>query len=206
MPKIKVKRASTTIDMTAMCDVSFLLLTFFILTATAREPEPLQVDTPASVVSMPVPESNLGTLTVGDNGKIFFGVVGQRVRERMLERISEKYSVGFSAEERQTFSNLESFGTPIGGLKQLLAMESGARNKPGAQPGIPADSADNQLKEWILAARYATKELNNADMRIAIKGDAKEQYPSIKKIIDVLQDQKINKFSLVTSLRGGVEE
>ncbi len=206
MPKIKVKRASTTIDMTAMCDVSFLLLTFFILTATAKEPEPMQVDTPASTVSMPVPESNLGIITVGDNGKIFFGVVGSNVRQRMLERISEKYSVGFSAEEKQKFAGLESFGTPIGGLKQLLAMEPGSRNKPGVQPGIPSDSTDNQLKEWVLAARYATKELNNAEMRIAVKGDAKEQYPSIKKIIDILQDQKINKFSLVTTLRGGAEE
>jgi biopolymer transport protein ExbD len=33
MGKAKVKRASTSIDMTAMCDVSFLLLTFFVLTA-----------------------------------------------------------------------------------------------------------------------------------------------------------------------------
>ena len=48
MGKAKVKRASTSIDMTAMCDVSFLLLTFFVLTATARQPEALTVDTPAS--------------------------------------------------------------------------------------------------------------------------------------------------------------
>jgi biopolymer transport protein ExbD len=33
MPKIKVKRKGTWIDMTAMTDVAFLLLTFFMLTA-----------------------------------------------------------------------------------------------------------------------------------------------------------------------------
>ncbi|MFM7710399.1 MAG: biopolymer transporter ExbD, partial [Ferruginibacter sp.] len=31
MPKIKIPRKSTNIDMTAMCDVAFLLLSFFIL-------------------------------------------------------------------------------------------------------------------------------------------------------------------------------
>ncbi|HWV71679.1 MAG TPA: biopolymer transporter ExbD [Pseudosphingobacterium sp.] len=204
MPKIKVKRASTTIDMTAMCDVSFLLLTFFILTATARQPDPLPVDTPASTVQIKVPDANLGTITVGDNGKMFFGVAGPNVRVRMLERMSEKYSVGFSQKEKERFALMEGFGVPFGNLKQIIAMDNAARNKPGLQPGIPSDSVGNnpsELHEWIIAARYATKEINNAEMRVAIKGDAKEQYPAIKKVIDILQGQKINKFSLVTNLR-----
>jgi len=204
MPKIKVKRASTTIDMTAMCDVSFLLLTFFILTATARQPEPLQVDTPASTVQIKVPDTDLGTITVGDDGKVFFGVTGQNIRMRMLERMSEKYSIGFSQKEKERFSLMEGFGVPIGNLKQIIAMDNSERNKKGLQPGIPTDSVGNnpsELHDWIIAARYATKEIDNKEMRVAIKGDAKEQYPSIKKVIDILQGQKVNKFSLVTNLR-----
>ena len=33
MPKVKIPRKSTAVDMTAMCDVAFLLLTFFMLTS-----------------------------------------------------------------------------------------------------------------------------------------------------------------------------
>jgi len=204
MPKIKVKRASTTIDMTAMCDVSFLLLTFFILTATARQPDPMPVDTPASTVQMPVPDTNLGVITIGDGGKVFFGVTGQKVRARMLERMSEKYSIGFSPQEKERFALMESFGVPFGSLKQLIALNGAERNKKGLQPGIPADSVGNspsELHEWIIAARYATKEIDNQEMRVSIKGDAREQYPAIKKVIDILQGQKVNKFSLVTNLR-----
>ncbi|GAA4783838.1 biopolymer transporter ExbD [Olivibacter ginsenosidimutans] len=204
MPKIKVKRASTTIDMTAMCDVSFLLLTFFILTATARQPEPMQVDTPASTVQIPVPDKNIATITIGGGGRVFFGVTGPNIRKRMLERISEKYSVGFSPEEKERFSLMESFGVPVGNLKQIIAMGGSERNKQGLQPGIPTDSVGNnpsQLHEWIMAARYATKEIENQEMRVAIKGDAKEQYPAVKKVIDILQGQKVNKFSLITNLR-----
>jgi biopolymer transport protein ExbD len=200
MPKVKVPRKSTAIDMTAMCDVAFLLLTFFILTATARQPEPLPVDTPASTVKIKLPETDIATLTIGQ-GKIFFGVKGQQIRINMLDRIAEKYSLQFTEEEKLRFSVIESFGVPVGNLKQLIALSGDERNQPGLQTGIPADSTDNQLNEWILAARYATKELNNTDLRFSIKGDSKEEYPEIKKVVDILQKQNINKFSLITSLR-----
>ena len=96
MGKIKVKRNSTTIDMTAMCDVSFLLLTFFILTATARQPEPMPVDMPASTVQIKVPDTDLGIITVGDGGKLFFSVTGPNVRMNMLDRMAEQYGMTFS--------------------------------------------------------------------------------------------------------------
>lgn len=202
MAKFKVKKRSTLVDMTAMTDVSFLLLTFFILTATARQPEPLPVDTPASTVQMKVPDTNIGIVTVGDGGKMFFSVGGQQVKINMLNRIAEKYNLNFSDEEKERFSLIDGFGVPVSRLKQLIAMDNAERISSGIQKdGIPTDSVDNQLKEWILAARYATKELNDVEMRIAIKGDSKEEYPAIKKLIEILQDQKINKFSLLTNLR-----
>ena len=203
MPRIKVARKSTAIDMTAMCDVAFLLLTFFILTATARQPEPLPVDTPASTVKFKLPDIDIATITIGQN-KVFFGVPGQPIRKRTLEIMGEKYQIQFSDEEKTRFSVMESFGVPIGNLKQISMMKGDERNAAGLQPGIPTDSVGqrpSELHDWILSARYATKELNNVDMRISIKGDAKEEYPSIKKITNILQDQNINKFSLITSLR-----
>jgi biopolymer transport protein ExbD len=201
MGKIKVKRASTTIDMTAMCDVSFLLLTFFILTATARQPEPLPVDMPASTVQIKVPDTDLGTVTVGDGGKMFFGVTGPNIRVNMLNRMGEKYGLTFSEDEKARFSLIEGFGVPLSRLKELINMDNAQRLSSNIQQGIPADSTDNQLAEWIKAARYATAEVNDKQMRVAIKGDADEDYPAIKKVIDILQDQKLNKFSLITNLR-----
>jgi biopolymer transport protein ExbD len=200
MPKVKIPRKSTAIDMTAMCDVAFLLLTFFILTATARQPEALPVDTPASTVKIKLPETDVATLTIGQ-GKVFFGVKGQQIRINMLDRIAKRYNLQFTDQEKIRFSVVEEFGVPVANLKSFIAQTSDERTKPGAQTGIPADSADNQLNEWILAARYATKELNSTDLRLSIKGDSKEEYPTIKKVIDILQKQKINKFSLITSLR-----
>lgn len=199
MAKVKGQKKIGATDMTAMCDVAFLLLTFFILTATAKAPEVMHVDTPQSTVQTKLPEKDLATLTVG-NEKVFFDVKGKNVRIQTLELMGEKYEIEFSDEEKQSFAMMESFGVPIQSLKQILAMSNNER-KNANQPGIPMDSLDNQLAEWIQNARKANMELQDADLFIAIKGDAKEQYPVVRKVMDVLQDQKINSFSLVTGLR-----
>src|SRR5690606_28957080 len=126
------------------------------------------------------------------------------IRERMLELMSEKYSIPFTPEERTRFAVMETFGVPMGNLKEIINMDANDRVRPGLQPGIPADTTkelSNQLFHWIYSARVATKELKNEEMRLSIKGDADEKYPSIKKVMDILQSQKVNKFSLITALR-----
>jgi biopolymer transport protein ExbD len=193
-------KKSTSIDMTAMCDVAFLLLTFFILTATAKAPEVLPVDTPQSTVQTKLPTDNLATITIG-KGKVFFDLKGREVRKKTLELMGQKYELEFSDDDTNKFAIMESFGVPLQNLKQILDMKASDRAKAG-QPGIPKDSLDNQLKEWLLNARRANIDINDKELEIAIKGDAKEEYATIKQVMDILQDQKINNFSLVTGLRG----
>ncbi len=200
MAKIKMKKKSTSTDMTAMCDVAFLLLTFFILTATAKVPEALPVDTPASTVQTKLPETDLATITIG-KGKVFFDLKGREVRKRALQLMGDKYGIKFTQDEMDKFALMEGFGVPIQSLSQIIAMKAADRTK-AEQPGVPKDSLDNQLKEWIYNSRIANIENNDKELQIAIKGDAKEEYPAIRKVMDILQDQKINSFSLVTGLRG----
>lgn len=205
MAKVKMKKKSTSIDMTAMCDVAFLLLTFFILTATAKVPEPLPVDTPSSTVQTKLPDTDLAMLTVGKSDgreQVFFGVKGKEVRIATLDYMAQMYKMEFTDAEKQQFSLIDEFGVPITDLKRILAMKSADRSKKGVQTGIPCDSIDNQLANWIQYARKANIDVNQKELQFAIKGDAKEEYPQIKKIMDILQDQKINSFNLVTGLRG----
>lgn len=202
MAKVKMSKKASAIDMTAMCDVSFLLLTFFILTATAKQPEIVPVETPASTVQVKLPDTDLAIITIADGGKVFFGVKAADVRMKTLELIGEQYSLSFNDEEKKRFSLMEEFGVPVNQLNGLIKLSSTDRNAEGVQKGIPHDSIDNQLSAWVKAARTANAEVNEKQLNFAIKGDAKEQYPEIKKIIDILQDQKVNKFNLVTGLRG----
>lgn len=206
MAKVKSHKAAGAIDMTAMCDVAFLLLTFFILTATAKAPEPLPVDTPSSTVQTKLPETGLVMLTVGkSDGKeqVFFGMKDRAIRSGALDYMAQKYQLTFTEEEKTQFALIDEFGVPIEGLKQLLAMKAADRVKKGVQSGVPCDSINNQLQDWIQGARQANiNEGATKELQFAIKGDAKELYPQIKRVMDILQDQKINSFNLVTGLRG----
>lgn len=204
MAQIKMSKKAASIDMTAMCDVAFLLLTFFILTATAKVPEPVNVDTPSSTVKTKLPETGLVTITVGKgDGNVFFDIKGRDIRKKTLELMGNKYGVPFTDQEKDQFALMESFGVPIQNLSAIIKMKSAERNKIGTQTGVPFDSINNQLKDWIYTARQANIELQgDKELSFAIKGDAKLEYPKIKKIMDILQDQDINTFDLVTGLRG----
>ncbi|MEJ5054226.1 ExbD/TolR family protein [Sphingobacterium sp. MYb382] len=213
MGKAKVKRASTSIDMTAMCDVSFLLLTFFVLTATARQPEVLTVDVPASSTPDKLPDDNVSIISVKGQ-KVFFSIKNPTVREETLKSMSAKYDIAFSDKDYEEFKKLDEFGVPLKNLRQLLSLPNDKR-EVGLQVGIPVDSTEtnsNELYQWVQQARLATLRYNKdregekdfvdpGVMKVAIKADANEKYPTVNLIIETLRNQKQNKFSFVTGLR-----
>ena len=196
MPKIKLKRASSTVDMTAMCDVAFLLLTFFILTAQFRAQDAAAIETPSSISSIKVPDTNIMTIALDKEGKVYFGIDGQPNRIEMLEYVGEAKGVTFSTEEKKKFALMSNFGLPIGQLKSYLSLSKEQQAKV-KQPGIPTDTTGagvtNELKDWVYNSRKA-----NNDLRIALKGDNLAKFSSFKDVLATLQAQNINKFNLIT--------
>ncbi|WP_316770776.1 biopolymer transporter ExbD [Pedobacter frigiditerrae] len=200
MPRVKVPRKSTSVDMTAMCDVAFLLLTFFILTATSRQPDPLDIKTPSSTVLFKVPDKDLAVLSIG-KGKVFIEIIGKDVKMLTLQKMAALYSTQFTKSEAERFGVIGSFGIPFGNLKQFINADAKDRKQiEESLKGIPTDSTtNNDLYRWIEQSRRAVAELHNTEMRVSIKGDSEEEYPVVRKIVEVLQKQKVNKFSLITS-------
>ncbi len=196
MPAVKPKRASSAVDMTAMCDVAFLLLTFFILTAQFKTQDAATIETPSSISGIKVPDSDIMIISLDKTGKVYFGIDNQVNRMTMLDNMAATRGLQFSDAEKRKFSLLANFGLPAAQLKQFLALEPVKRNLV-KQPGVPVDSTgvskDNELKDWIYNARKA-----NNKLRIAIKGDNIAKFPSFKNVIATLQAQNINKFNLVT--------
>lgn len=194
MPKVKVKRTKPTLDMTPMVDLAFLLVTFFMLTTKFAPDDAVIVDTPSSVSEIKIPDANVITITVDKDDRVFFGVDGQQVKEKLIEKMAAKYQVAFSEEEKKTFSLLSSFGMPMSNLPTFLNMESADRKKVN-QPGIPVDSLRNELTDWVQQTRFT-----NPRVIIAIKGDGEVSYPTIQKVISTLQKQNINRFNLITDM------
>ncbi len=195
MPKVKTKRSSTFIDMTAMTDVAFLLLTFFILTSNFITKEPVTVNTPSSISEIKIPEINVMQVLIAPDGRIFFGVDGQQNRLELLNKVAEMYKIDFTEKEKKTFSVINSFGVPVEKLKGYLNLKEDVRDLEQNNPGIPIDSLNNQFKVWVQTAR-----LVNPANRLAIKGDKATSYAVIKKVMDALQEIKESRYNLLTSL------
>jgi biopolymer transport protein ExbD len=198
MSKVKMKRSTPTIDMTPMVDLAFLLVTFFMLTAAFRPPEPVAVDTPKSESEIPLPDANRMIITVAKDGKVFFDMDNQGGRKQMLLQMGEKYGVAFSAEQTNAFSVMAGFGVPIQQLPQFLDMDPDERAQI-VQPGIPADSVNNELADWVVFSRLTAP----SKMRVAVKGDRDTNYKVVKQVIETLIDRRILRFNLITGLEQG---
>jgi biopolymer transport protein ExbD len=196
MSKIKVARKSTRIDMTAMSDVTVLLLTFFMLTSTFVKKEPIQVTTPSSVSEIKIPETNIIQILIEPTGKVFLSLDKQGDMATTLESVGKEYNITFTPEEIQKFKIQKTFGVPMKNMKGFLALRSEEQDKILKNYGIPSDSLNNQFKVWVKSARAA-----NPDLRIAIKADQFTPYKVIKSVMTSLQDLRENRYNLLTSMK-----
>ena len=200
MPKIQVKKGSVFVDMTAMCDVSFLLLTFFILTAKAKPMEPVEVMTPSSIVEIPVPDVNVITIMVDKAGRIFMGMDNvDGARQRWLDNLNTQFKMNITAPNQvNNFINGGIIPVSVKELPTFLAAEAEAKKKMiETTKGIPADvenSDANELRWWIYNARAA-----NQKAVVVVKGDKKAPYAIIKQVMKTLEKQGVSRFSLLTS-------
>ncbi len=201
MGRAKIKKKDTFIDMTAMSDVTVLLLTFFMLTSTFVKKEPIVVATPASVSEIKIPETNILQILVDPQGKIFMSMDKQSDMKATLEAMGQEYGVSFDPKEEKAFSLLPTFGVPMKSMKTYLNLPGEKQDAVLKNEGIPCDSIDNQFKAWVRNARAT-----NSELRIAIKADASTPYSVIKNVMNSLQDLRENRYNLITSLKTTSEE
>lgn len=217
MPKVKPAAHPPSIDMTPMVDLAFLLVTFFMLTASFRMAEPVVVDPPSSISDKTLPENTI-LVTIDNNGRAFFGIGNGEAKINALAKISEKYGVKFTEDQVKKFGGLSSFGVEVKDLPRYLDASEAERLKFQPQKGVPLDSVNNQLKDWInigaleLNAIYMRNkneaeekgvEFKGEKPRYAIKADAKAKYIFVKDVFKTFTDMKIYTFNLITSMEGG---
>ena len=81
-------------------------------------------------------------------------------------------------------------------LKEYLNWSKSERSSfDKTSAGIPIDSTNNQLGDWVWFAR-----LSNPDYQAVIKGDRETNFPVVKRVFDIFQEKKVNKFNFVTNL------
>jgi biopolymer transport protein ExbD len=197
MSKIKPKKHNAFIDMTAMSDVTVLLLTFFMLTATFLPKEPIQMTTPASVVDIKIPDANLLTILIKFDGLAYLNIDRPGDKKAVLDLVAKDYNLTFTDKQMLSFLNQPSIGVPVQQLSTFLNLSLADQDHFLKTAGIPTDSANNQLKGWIQRAVSI-----NSDLKIAIKADRFTPYTKVNNVISTLQELKQNRFNLITTLEG----
>lgn len=202
MPKVKVPRKSTNIDMTAMCDVAFLLLAFFILTTKFKPAEALSVTTPKSVSADAVEAKNVVLVTMDKDGKLYFSVSDENVDEKkeIIDVVDQLRSIGLTEQEKENFVKAGSYvGVPFNKLKGYLGLTP-EQVKGYNQEGIPAqDTINNEMVTWVRAAKTA---FAGQKMNFMVKGDNNAKFPSFKGVIDALKKNDELKFQMITDPEG----
>jgi biopolymer transport protein ExbD len=198
MSKIKMPVRTPRIDMTPMVDLFFLLLTFFMLTTTFRPQEAVQVDTPNSISEQIAVTQDMMTIYVSSDNKVFFNLdngsdTSLHIRKKVLTDLASYSQISFTEEQVEQFEKLSSFGMPLKDLGAWIDAASSEREE--LQVGMPIDSANNELALWVHFTRNA-----NQKAEATIKGDSKADYKTVKKVLDIMQEKRINRFNLITNL------
>ena len=195
MGRVKIARKSTFIDMTAMSDVTVLLLTFFMLTSTFLQKEPTTVITPASVSEEKVQETNVVQVLVSPEGKVWLTMnndtaqawSNEKMRAALLHKVADVYNethtqkISFTDNQAFAFSKLGSFGVPLKDMGEFLDLyyqpegmtkmdQWLAGEDPNHVTGIPIswnsdDTRPNEFQIWMKAMRQT----ENENLKEAIK-------------------------------------
>lgn len=200
MPRAKIPRKSTSIDMTAMCDVAFLLLSFFILATKFKPPEALSVATPNSVSSKVAPDKNVVLITMDKDGKVYYSVSDGNISEKrdIIDAVNTSKNLGLTDAEKKNFVNNPSayIGVPFSQLKSYLD-KNPEETKNAVLPGIPVtDTLNNELQAWIGASVAA---FQGSKMNLLVKGDNSAKYPSFQGVIYAFKKNDQLKFQLITN-------
>lgn len=196
MARPKVPRKSTSVDMTAMCDVAFLLLSFFILTTKFKPSEAVSVTTPSSVASKVAPEKDVILISITKDGKAFLSMDDVSKREQILNTLNVTNKMNWSDADMQSIAKLDFFGVPLAQLKQQTTLPKEQQNDKSL-PGIPVlDSTNNQMIDWMRAAAsvYA-----GTTMNLLVKGDNDSQFPAFKNVMTSFKKNELFKFQMVTN-------
>ncbi len=202
MGRAKIPRKSTNIDMTAMCDVAFLLLSFFILATKQKPPEAVSVTPPTSVSSEAAEVKSILT-TLTKEGKAILMLGDDTKKKEILANINTSKGLGLSPAELDKLGKLPFIAVPFSQIKSLLALD--APLAADKIPGIPIDdSSKNELVDWYrsITVAYSGGRQQDLEKIMLVKGDNDALYPQFKSIKFALKKNSLYKFRIVTNSEG----
>lgn len=200
MARPKIPRKSTSVDMTAMCDVAFLLLSFFILTTKFKPSEAVPVNTPNSVAAKIAPEKDVVMISLDKDGKVFLSTgdnsSDKQKKHDIIASVNESRNLGLSKTDIDALVKAPFIGVALAQLSQQARLKT-EQMTSATLPGIPCrDTSNNEMVDWM---RAVSDVYQGTKVNLLLKGDNVAKYPSFKNILTAFKKNKLFKFQMVTN-------
>jgi biopolymer transport protein ExbD len=201
MARPKIPRKSTNVDMTAMCDVAFLLLSFFILTAQFKPSEAVPVSTPSSVAAKIAPQKNFVMISLNKDGKVFLSTGDSKddveKKKEIIQSVNTTRNLGLTDAEVAALVRAPFIGAPLSQLKQQARIGVDQQNDRTLPGILSKDTLTNELLDWMRAVKDAYS--GQKEPILLLKGDNVAKYPAFRNIIDAFRKNDFFRFQMVTS-------
>ena len=176
--KKRAKKQSTKVDMTPMVDLAFLLLTFFVLTATFNKNKAMDITFPAPPdknQEIP-PVNNAVTFLLTKDDRVFY------------------YEEEFDAKDRPPTALTETSYAPDGqgGIRDILKRKNAVAFEEMKK--LDAEREKSNMADSTYKKRLASINKKNSAVTVIIKSDELAKYRNVINIIDELKLMKITKF------------
>ncbi len=207
MPSVKMPKKSTDTDMTPFVDIAFLILSFFIMATKFKPEEPVKVETPNSVSSDMLKESNALLITIDKDSKVYLNISSQNDKSKeklatIVKGVAAARNIQLTGTEIESFKTAPIIGVPFNSLKGYLDL-SPDQQAAFKSPGIPVlDTLNNELIWWVDETKKA---FAGEKLLYLIKGDNESKYPSFEAVINALRRNEVFKYNLITSQEGAPE-
>ncbi|MEN0052908.1 MAG: hypothetical protein AAGC65_04530 [Mucilaginibacter sp.] len=201
MYKPKPRREVLIVDLLPTVNVLLILLMFIVINGKPKLRCPIEITPPFTSSNLIYDDfdGDMVTILIAQ-GKVMLELPGNNIREQALKQMGVLYSISFLPQEITKFGTTDIIGTPVKDLRKYINGYYDPREYY-AQKGLMTDTTSNELFNWLYASRTAYGMLAGKSLRVSIKADQNTNYTVIKRIISILQSQKVNKFTLITSYK-----
>ncbi len=186
--KKRAKKQSTRIDMTPMVDLAFLLLTFFVLTATFSKPKSMELTFPAPLPpDQKVDEIKKGiTILLSKENRIFYYEGQFRAADDDKGKKTSLSELDFSQDSKMSLH------------KYLLE-----KNKPMQDQikELDAKHKKNLIQDSTFKRLVKERKANKESYTFLIKTDDKATYKNVIDVIDELNINVVGKYVMVDILK-----
>ena len=179
--------------MTPFVDIAFLILTFFILATKFKPQEAIKVSPPSSVSLQELKQEDNSFIILFDAGGNVFVQLSKDLRLPFLKKLYEKFGLILPPKAAKDFEKIGEINTPLTSLGSYYSLPNEQKSKNITGLDI-ADESGGDLPEII----NIIQDISQKNASYYLKGDNAAKYPTFKKVLKALTDNKIYNFNLIT--------